>query len=348
MMVGERPALRLLGAGLVCLDIINMDGKVQYYNGGSCGNVASGLSFLGWKNAVLTGRYKDEAAKILNCNFERLGVQKIEVKHGNSVTPRIIEEFSNGQQKAHHFSMVCPQCGRELPRLSSFDDKSVCSLELSDFNVFYSDRTSKGIVLLRNLYKDKGAWTVYEPNSSRNVKSLLTNAIDSHIVKFSADKVSMTLADMIRNQSTNGATVLIVRTMGKEGLAYSYRKRDNTMSLWKHLDVQPVPHFVDSCGAGDWCTTGILYSLVNKHPSFTKYLTNQDVVASLQYGQALSAISCCFLGAQGLIYADVSEDIEKNLLGSRGRLFANQLNPADPPGNLSANYCDFCLLEREL
>lgn len=46
------------------------------------------------------------------------------------------------------------------------------------------------------------------------IYSLLTKAIDSHIVKFSADKVSMTIADMIRNQSTNGATVLIVRTMG--------------------------------------------------------------------------------------------------------------------------------------
>ncbi|HVJ50264.1 PfkB family carbohydrate kinase [Desulfitobacterium sp.] len=346
MTVRERTAPRLLGAGLVCLDIINRDGKVQYYNGGSCGNVASGLSFLGWENAVLIGQYKDEAAKLLNCNLDGLGVKRIEVKHGSLATPRIIEEFINGPQKEHRFSLVCPRCGRELPRLSPLPEKSVCFLELDDFNVFYSDRASKGIALLRKLFKDKGAWTVYEPNSSRNVNSLVTHALDSHIVKFSAAKVSMAIADTIRNESTHGATVLIVRTMGAEGLVYSYRTRNNTMSQWKHLDVQPVPHFVDSCGAGDWCTAGMLYSLVHKYPNFTTYLTHQDVVASLQYGQALSAISCCFLGAQGLIYSDVNEEMEKKLLGDRARLFTNSLIPATPSDILSSDNCEFCLLER--
>lgn len=346
MPVIERTTPRLLGAGLVCLDIINREGKVQYYNGGSCGNVVSGLSFLGWKNAVLVGQYEDEASKLLRSNFEKLGIQRVEVNHSSSATPRIIEEFIGESKTNHRFSLICPQCGRELPRLMSLTEKSVGSLDLDGFNVFYSDRASKGIALLRRIFKAKGSWVVYEPNSARNVSSVVANALDSHIVKFSADKVSSSIADMIRNESTSGITVLIVRTMGEDGLEYSYRKRDNTMSKWRHLDVQPVPHFVDSCGAGDWCTAGMLYNLVYKYPNSTMHLTYEDVMASLQYGQALAAISCCYLGAQGLIYSEVNEEREKELLGNHKRLFSSPLKPATPSNSLNSDHCTFCLLER--
>ena len=343
----KKPVPSLFGAGLVCLDIIKTDGKTYYYNGGSCGNIAAALSFLGWNNAVLVGKYRDEAAKILNHNLEMLGVQKVEINSGSSATPRIVEELLNGPGERHRFSLTCPECGRELPRLSSMDEKDIRHLDLKEFNVFYSDRASKGIVLLRKVFESKGAWTVYEPNSSRNIKSLIENALDSHIVKFSSEKVSAKTANTIKDDAINGTTVLIVRTMGENGLEFSYRKRGNKMSQWIHLDVHPVPNFVDSAGAGDWCTTGLLYSLVNRHRYSKNYLTKQEVIASLQYGQALAAISCCFIGAQGLIYADtdINEDVGKSLLTSRKEQRLNNLKPANPPENSNNDFCSFCLLK---
>ena len=337
---------RLLGAGLACLDIIKADGKIYYYNGGSCGNVVSGLSFLGWKNAVFTGSYRDQAAELLDSNFRRIGVQRIEVNQGSSITPRIIEDFEFDKNKSHRFLHVCPQCGREMPKLSPLNEKSIDKVIVNDYNVFYSDRTSKGIILLRKLFREKGKWTVYEPNSSRNVNSLLNNALDSHIVKFSADKVPVSLAEKIRDQSLNGNTVLIVNTMGEKGLLYCYRKKDNTMSIWKHLDSQPVPHFLDSCGAGDWCTIGMLYHLVYKHPKALASLTQKDVTAALHYGQALAAISCSFLGAQGLVYGEMDEEMEKRLVDLKSNLFNNHLTPAKPPSDLNQKFCSFCLLEK--
>lgn len=329
---------RLIGVGLVCLDIIKTDGKTYYYNGGSCGNIVAALSFLGWNNTVLVGQYRDEAAKILNHNFEMLGVQRVEINSSSSATPRIVEELSNGQGGRHKFSLTCPECGRELPRMNSVAEKDISHLDLKEFNVFYSDRASKGIVLLRKMFESRGAWTVYEPNSSRNINSLIENALDSHIVKFSSEKVSAKTANDIKDNAIKGATVLIVRTMGENGLEFSYRKRGNEMSPWTHLNVHPVPNFVDSAGAGDWCTTGLLYSLVNRHPYSKKYLTKQEVIASLQYGQALAAISCCFIGAQGLIYADtdISEGVRKSF---------NNLTPANPPEDSNNDFCSFCLLK---
>lgn len=336
----------LFGAGLVCLDIIKTDKKTYYYNGGSCGNIVAALSLLGWRNAVLVDQYKDEAAKILNHNLKLLGVKRIELAGSSFATPRIVEELSSANGGIHRFLLSCPKCGSQLPRLRPLREKAVRDLELNGFNVFYTDRSSRGIACLRKIFKAKGSWAIYEPNSSRNLGSLITNALNSHIVKFSSEKVSATVADNLRDKAISGSLLLIVRTLGKEGLVFSYRYKGNKMSKWIHMGVQHAPSFVDAAGAGDWCTAGLLYSLIGKYEHPRRYLVKEDVKAALHYGQALAAISCGFVGAQGLIYADVGEDIEQSLLGTRNRASHKGIIPAEPPININNDFCDFCLLKK--
>lgn len=338
----DRIVPSIIGAGLVCLDIIQDIGSVRYLNGGSCGNVVSGLSFLGWKASVLTGHYCDSASRILDSNFRQLGVERIETGHKCVSTPRIIEHLCEGGE--HKFLLSCPECGKNLPRIKPLEEKVAQSLRIvKKYDVFYTDRSSHGIKLLRNMFKTNNSWTMYEPNSCRNLEAFMNNSLESHLVKFSSEKIPYYLAERLRVDATSkGSTVLIVRTEGKSGLYFSYRKRDKNMSQWIHLDAQPVADFVDSSGAGDWCTTGLLFSLINRHRKSRTWLKQLDVIASLQYGQALAAISCAFLGAQGLIYADAVEKLS----------FINDKTPKPSfiklqPASLSTvekRYCPTCLL----
>lgn len=340
----EAPSI--LGAGLLCLDIINRDGRTQYLNGGSCGNIISALSFLGWGASIITGRFGDSAGKIIDENLKMLGIDKIEVGNKLSETPRIIENviYEKNEEGTHEFLLTCPQCGRKLPGIKPLEKKSaeVICQSTRRFNVFYSDRTSPGIKFLRTVEASKGSWTVYEPNSARNLESFFTNSIESHIVKFSSDRISFTLAEKLRIMEEKGKTVLIVRTDGKNGLDFCYRKRDTTLTKWIHLDAQPVAEFIDSSGAGDWGTAGILFNLVNKYPIHRHWLTREDVIAAVQYGQALSAISCSFVGAQGLIYAGYNETTKK-IFCKEIRTNFNELKPA-AYSELLSEHCPLCLL----
>jgi len=337
----------ILGVGLVCLDIISSEeGPTHYYNGGSCGNVISALSFLGWNSSVITDDYSDLAQQIVERNFKKLGVNQITTKRHLDKTPRIIERLINkdGKYIDHQFISSCPNCDEIMPAIKPLDKKAVefISRDTKKFNVLYADRASAGIQLLREKFNKQGAWSVYEPNSSRNVKAFLDHSLESHIVKFSSEKISERLAEDLRKKAKHGTTVLIVYTKGAHGLSFSYKKRDKTMSEWMHLPSQPVPEYVDAAGAGDWCTTGILIGLIGKNPSQRTWLTRDEVVASLQYGQALAAISCAFIGAQGLFYAEdgdrhfrtIDNDVKQK----------NKIKPTKLPSDARNELCDFCLM----
>lgn len=345
-MLHKQPAMRkkpsILGAGLVCLDIIRGVGRYRYLNGGSCGNVVSGLSFLGWRGAVITGSYSDTAGKILHDNLSRINVNQLATNKVPTKTPRIIENLTvdGDLYVGHDYTTECPECSQKLPAwkpLTTNSLKPILNI-ISDYDVLYADRSAEGIKMLRAAFQKTGRWIVYEPNSARNIKSFYNNSCQSHIVKFSGDRIPQSIADELRKQAKNSLTTLIVRTVGKNGLFYSYRKKDHKLSDWFYLSSQPTSRFIDASGAGDWCTTGLLYGLVGKYRQARTWLSREDVIAALQYGQALAAISCSFIGAQGLFYAEVNDDRVKQLLKKRkGKI----IQPASI--SISRDECPVCL-----
>ena len=113
---------KILGAGLVCLDIIKDFNSISYLNGGSCGNVTTALSFMGWNSSVITKRYEGNAGKIINENLINSGVSQITVGKKTIEAPMIIEELisKNGLYLKHKFLMTCAECGQNLPKVSLF------------------------------------------------------------------------------------------------------------------------------------------------------------------------------------------------------------------------------------
>ncbi|MCK5542763.1 MAG: hypothetical protein KAI40_08710 [Desulfobacterales bacterium] len=341
---------KILGAGLVCLDIIKDFDSISYLNGGSCGNVTAALSFMGWNSSVITKRYEGTAGRIINENLVNSEVSQIAVGKKTIEAPMIIEELisKKGIYLKHKFLMTCAECGQDLPKVSLFDKQSITMvLEKSkEFDILYTDRSSPGISLLKEFFNKNNNWTVYEPNSARNIKAFMKNSLNSKIVKFSADKISFKVAEKLRSNADESATVLIVHTNGENGLQFCYRKKNNKISNWVHLNPQPVLKLVDTTGAGDWCTTGLINVLVGNNRKSKKWLSKNEVISALQYGQALAAISCSFIGAQGLIYAD-SKKYSNNLLNIIKRSRKKEIKPAHIPRQSSYQLCRTCLREKK-
>ncbi|KJU82220.1 ribokinase-like domain-containing protein, partial [Candidatus Magnetobacterium bavaricum] len=110
---------KILGAGLVCLDIIKDNGSIRRYPGGTCGNVVSFLAFLGWQSTVLTTPYSDLAGELISSSFRQTGVEQMHLKKKPSGAPRIFENIlrHNADYVTHSFSFTCPECNRKMPEL---------------------------------------------------------------------------------------------------------------------------------------------------------------------------------------------------------------------------------------
>ncbi len=343
--------LNILGAGLVCLDIIKERSTTFYLNGGTCGNVITALSILGWNSSVIINNYTDKAGEIINRNLNYTGVKQIKAGNRRYCAPRVIEELVRDNYKYinHRFFTTCPECGKKLPSVKPVSKNFVNTISnlVEDFDVFYADRCSPGIDLLKETFKKKNGWVIFEPNSTRNFSAFIKNALNSHIVKFSSERISISSANKLKEAAAKSAIVLIIHTIGKDGLYFCYRKKDKKISKWIHLPSQPLPNKVrDTSGAGDWCTTGLLHVLINNNRKVKKWLPKEEIISSLQYGQALAAISCAFIGAQGLIYAnDINENKDnnesfKNIFNHRN----NNIKPVYLPKKTGLRLCNTCLM----
>jgi fructokinase len=346
-MINEINKLNMLGTGLVCLDIIKSGNNIRYYNGGSCGNVTAAFSFLGQRASVITRHYYDKAGVILNSNLKNIGVNQITFGKSSYQAPRIIEELQiiSGTYEGHKFLLTCSECGQTLPKAGLLGKRSFAEISdsLHGFDVFYSDRSSPGIRQLRKIFQTKGCWTVYEPNSSRNINSVFSNALESDIVKLSAEKFTFNIIEKLRRFARKSPITLLVYTKGKEGLIFSYRKRDKKLSKWISLGPQPAPRILDTSGAGDWCTAGLLSALLVKNQKYKKWLTKDDIVSSLQFGQALAAISCAFVGGQGLIHADFNQKDLRDLLQPFTKEHLVKVTPSNINEEIQIEHCPLCL-----
>ena len=116
----KTPTPVCLGTGLIALDILidENDESLSYTVGGSCGNVLTILSYLGWNSYPIAYLGRDEAAELAVKDFVKWGVKDSFVDLGReSGTPIVIErlEHSDGLT-THRFEFTCPNCDSPLPR----------------------------------------------------------------------------------------------------------------------------------------------------------------------------------------------------------------------------------------
>lgn len=307
----ERP--RVLGAGLVALDLVvglDPDAPVQAWAGGTCGNVMSMLAWHGWESYPVARLSEDPASARVKSDLARWGV-KLDLAScvPSASTPIVIQEIrrTRGGEATHKFSWSCLRCGGWLPSFKPITQAAVEHVEpfIAGCSVFFFDRVSRGTLEIASKAAASGAVVMFEP-SGRGDERMFREALAlAHVVKY-ADQRMSDLAEA----NPSASRILEVQTLGAAGLRFRAPRRMKS-GAWRTLSASPVTDVVDSCGSGDWCTSGLLNQLATKGVSSLEAASVNGISESLRYGQELAAWNCQFEGARGGMYFESNQGIEK-------------------------------------
>ena len=149
---------------------------------------------------------------------------------------------------------------------------------------------------------------MFEP-SGRSADYLVGEAIEiAHVVKYAEARRRRFPEVMIENSGV----CLEIHTMGERGLRYRHRF-GRKWSKWLHLGAVRAPRLADTCGAGDWCTAGLIARAAAGGQEGLRRGGAGQVRAALRYGQTLAAWNCSFEGARGGMYAVTRRTFEHHI-----------------------------------
>lgn len=136
---------------------------------------------------------------------------------------------------------------------------------------------------------------VFEPSTTGDDEELFAAALkSSHIVKYADDRMDELAGFELRPNTIE------IQTCGAKGLRF---RASALGGAWHVLGAYELSHLADTAGAGDWCTAGLLFSLLSERTGSREYWNAETVMRSLAFGQALSTLNCLTVGARGLLDA---------------------------------------------
>lgn len=303
-------APRIYGTGLIALDLVvsaNASRPVQAWAGGTCGNVLAILSFLGWDSYPIARMNYAPAAHRIELDLKRWGVST-ELLHCTPMTeaPVIVQQnrIRPDGTPTHKFTWACPRCGNWLPGFRPITRAAVASIEesMNEPAVFFLDRVFPAALALAKVASAKGALIVFEP-SGRSEPRLFAEALKvSHVVKYSEQRLSGIDDTMIRESSA----LLEIQTLGDSGLRFRTRATQKWHE-WRKINAIRTERVVDTSGAGDWCTAGLLSQVASGGIEEFQRFNVKELRDGLRYGQTLAAWNCGFEGARGGMYESEAE-----------------------------------------
>lgn len=324
-----REAPSALCAGYMPLDVID-DGTVPRRRaGGTAGNVAAILAFLGW-NAGLAGRVgDDQAGDEMLTDLTRAGVDcSLVDRDGGAATTRLVHRIVGGE---HCYLYTCPHCFQKLPRSRPLTlerlDRVIAARQRPD--VYFFDRVNAATIALAEHYAQTGTLVVYEPSTPASA-SLLQRAIAAAtIVKGSVEHGPA----LVASYEGGGDGQIRVITEGSAGARFRLGDGD-----WHRVGVFEVP-VVDASGAGDWTTAGMLHALAGiSNPM------EQQVWDAIEFGHSFAALNCAVPGARALM----DGRSRASVLGMATRLRHGErrlpVAAATPEAFAVPGGCEWCLL----
>jgi sugar/nucleoside kinase (ribokinase family) len=291
---------RLVTAGFLALDVVFGLEKAEpkFYAGGTCGNVAAGLAFLGWDVSPLARLSHDAAGAVVRRDLERWGV-KTQCLSLSPVapTPIVLEriERSKSGLPKHRFLWNCPDCGAYFPpyRAVLRSQLDLILEKVEKPHVFFTDRVSRATVELARDFHARGSMVYFEPSGTGDLKLFREMLKYSTVLKYSAQR-ARSFSDLLRNHNA----VLEIETFGEDGLRFRMRRN---FASWHSLPAYDVA-IKDTAGSGDWTTVGFLSALFRNGKSNLAAATRSDIATALVHGQAIATLNCEFEGARGAMY----------------------------------------------
>lgn len=326
----------VIGSGFIALDIVYGREGLFAAIGGSCGNVLMALAWLGWSSTPIARLGCDKTGDLVVDAMNAIGMDLQYLQRSPTVpTPVVIQQFVEDRSgsRRHRFSLVCPECGSWLPRYRSVVlPHAHAVMENASAKAFYFDRISPATVALAEWAKKNGAVVLFEP-SSIGEDGLFERAVDAcHILKFSHERFRKD-TELAQAREPN----LVVRTLGAGGLEARWKGR------WRRFAPFVAPRVVDTAGAGDWCSVGLLHVLAQKGAKGLAAAQKDDIERALGLGQALAALSCGFEGARGLMTTVSSVERLSKMLRTMvgGTSVLDDVAVAPVPAT-KVEICNFC------
>ncbi len=289
----------------MALDVVRSEwrnGSEFRFAGGSCGNVLTILSFLGWNSSIVARIGQDLAGKELEGDLERWSVNtRMLIREESARTPVMFQRNFDDRagHRQHRFSRYCSRCGewavRYRPvRLRELD---AASAEIPSAEVFYFDRVAPGNLEMARKARAAGSLVVFEPSGVKEPRLFEECLRLAHIFKYSDARFD-SHTDLV-----SAALVPVeIETRGEDGLRVTLRQK-GSIATSEDMPALPAPRLTDAAGSGDWCTAGLIHRLVNERITADNlYDASADIVRALRFAQALSAMNCAFEGARGAMY----------------------------------------------
>jgi fructokinase len=297
-------ACKVAGIGLVALDLLIKSEKdaPTVSAGGTCGNVLAILSMLGWKSHAIGRLLQDAGTELISEDLKAWGVNTDLLNLSPSApAPMIVERLrlDSAGIPFHSFAFACPWCGERLPSYQPVTIPSVraAAPKILESDVLFVDRASPGAVELATMFNSAGKIVVFEPSSSR-VDHLLQKLLAlSHIVKYSHERFQE-----LEETSWPTARKLEIQTLGRGGLRFRMSAKKE-VTLWQHLHAPKRETIVDTCGAGDWATAGLIELTCKTGLTGLLSLSKQCTLRALTFAQKLGSWNCGYPGARGAMYS---------------------------------------------
>ena len=291
---------RIVGSGIYNLDTIAVDGKVVLEEvGGTCGNVMCILAGLGLETYPQVSLDDSPEGFKVKADLERYGCDTRFVTNtpdGGTTLLRV-----NHRKNPDGTPKISVRAGapggsrfpkRKFLRMRDQAPAFVQALTLEFIPHFYFfDDPAAGQRAIARALKPMGTTVYFEPSRIMTNADLECVAL-SDIVKFSNENVpDVSFANGFSDK-------LFVQTCGKDGLRYKFRDGE-----WKALPPVVNDNVVDTEGAGDWTTAGLIFTLVRAGKPFAD-LDEDDIVYILTEAQHFGSESVSYMGTKG--------DIRKN------------------------------------
>lgn len=275
--------LTVLSVGYLVLDVVTTTHVIARSAGGTAGNVAANLAWLGRRAGLLARIGDDYAGEFLRADLSEAGVETMHVYRSADVeTPILIQRLTDSGPK---YLFSCPVCSYKFASHRPATREQAEEAAAAAPRILFVDRASKASLDLMVRVKARGGIVVFEPNGPGRLNLTAEAIALADILKVSEDRVR-SLGSLLHSTP---AKQVHVRTRGGQGLDFRIGE-----SAW-HVRRARRARVNDSAGAGDWVTAGLL-----AHLAEDPRLSYRNISDGLSLGQGLAALSCAFVGARGM------------------------------------------------
>jgi sugar/nucleoside kinase (ribokinase family) len=299
-----RVSKRVAGIGLIALDLLVRDDTAPPHvsAGGTCGNVLAILATLGWKAQVIGRLQHDACSNLISEDLQACGVNTDLLDMSPTAPAPVVVErlrLDSAGIPFHSFSFACPFCGERLP---SYQPVTISSIQehatqILQNDILFVDRASPGAVELATTFHAANKIVIFEPSTSKIDHLLYKMLAVSHIVKYSHERFPE-----LEETDWPSSRKLEVQTLGRGGLRFRHKSK-STLSSWHHVHAPKRDSVVDTCGAGDWATAGLIELTCQTGVNDLISLSKEKVLNALGFSQKLGSWNCGFAGARGAMYS---------------------------------------------